>query len=367
MIKKPNNVIPNYNNTTFSARVSKVILNDKDYPQLFDEYGKWDSLGVIFFDEIKNSEPEFIKENIAYPLLPNIKNYPLQNEIVYIFRLSSIDTQGNPSAVINYYISPLNIWNNIHHNALPNNVFPTEFKLGFTFKEKDYINTLQPYEGDIIFEGRNGNSIRFGSTTNHTLWEGTEGSPILILVNSNFTQQNDKWEPKIENINKDESSIWLTSNQKIPIEVASKSYKSYTEQPISPKEYNSNQIILNSNRIIINSKKDNILLTSIKTVNINSKKSVNIDSPKLIIDSSNIYLGNKTASEPLLLGNKTIDLLNKVLTALQELCATLPSVGTPIPYTPNTAVAQSSAKLTGLLTSLIPTLSTLKSKQNFTI
>lgn len=367
MIKKPINNLSNNNNISFSARVSKVILNDKDHPQLFDEYGKWDSLGVIFFDEIKNSEPKFIKENIAYPLWPNIKNYPLQNEIVYIFRLPSIDSQGNPGDVINYYLSPLNIWNNIHHNALPNNIFPTEFKLGFTFKEKEDINTLQPYEGDIIYEGRNGNSIRFGSNTNSTIWEGKEGSPILILTNNNFIKQNNKWEPKIENINKDESSVWLTSDQKIPIEAASKSYRSYTEQPISPKEYNNSQIILNSDRILINSKKDHILLTSVKTINLNSKLSINVDSPKLIVDSSKIYLGNKTASEPLLLGNKTIDLLNKVLTALQELCTVLPSVGTPVPYTPNTAVAQSSAKLTGLLTSLIPTLSTLKSKQNFTI
>jgi hypothetical protein len=45
----------------------------------------------------------------------------------------------------------------------------TDIELGETFNENNVLNNrpLLPYEGDIIYEGRFGNSIRFGSTVNN--------------------------------------------------------------------------------------------------------------------------------------------------------------------------------------------------------
>ena len=37
-------------------------------------------------------------------------------------------------------------------------------RVGDTFTTKQYIYPLRPYEGDVIQEGRWGNSIRLGST-----------------------------------------------------------------------------------------------------------------------------------------------------------------------------------------------------------
>ena len=96
-------------------------------------------------------------------------------------------------------------------------------------------------------------------------------------------------------------------------------------------------------------------------------KGFNFDTDKnFIINSKQIKLGNKDATEPLLLGNKTITLLQQVLTSLQALTNALPTVGTPVPFSPNVAVASAAANLSATLAQLIPQLESLKSKQNFT-
>jgi hypothetical protein len=55
------------------------------------------------------------------------------------------------------------------------------------FVEKGNIHPLLPFEGDIIYEGRWGNSLRFGSTTKtsgsyQNNWSsfGEKGDPILF-------------------------------------------------------------------------------------------------------------------------------------------------------------------------------------------
>ena len=378
----------------FSARVKKIILDDKNYSDLFKEFGEWNSIGLIFFEDVKNPNSVFEKQNFAFPLFPNYKNYPLENEIVFIIKLASTDIQNNPYNITYYYFTPINLWNSVHHNGLPDNIYSENFQsdyqqteagsvrrvkdqgtdidLGFVFKEKSSIKSLQPFEGDVIQEGRFGNSIRFGSTSKgniKNIWSdsGENGSPILILRNGQFEDNTDPWIPIVEDINKDLSNIYLTSTQKIPIKVSSDSYKSYKNQPISTKEYNKSQVIISSGRLLFNSKEDSILFSSKKTINLNAVESVNIDTKEFIIDSNKIYLGKNSATEPLILGNKMVKLLQKLFTGLTELCATLNTVGTPIPYAPNVAVIQSAAKMSSTLGQLIGELQQTTSKNNYTI
>ncbi len=126
----------------------------------------------------------------ATPLFPNIKNYPLVNETVYLLSFPTGEYSNNPGKVKYYYLSPVNIWNNPQVNPTPNqsestqggnqnknlneieagspNISTTQqttkFKPGTYFKEKSNIFPLYPFEGDVIVEGRFGNSLRFGST-----------------------------------------------------------------------------------------------------------------------------------------------------------------------------------------------------------
>jgi hypothetical protein len=98
--------------------------------------------------------------------------------------------------------------------------------LGYTFEENAEIKDLQPFEGDTIIQARFGQSIRFGSTvsvlSNDNTWsknnEDTNGDPITIITNrqGNRVVRN-KFDSIVEDINKDGSSIYMTSTQEIDI------------------------------------------------------------------------------------------------------------------------------------------------------
>ena len=280
----------------FTGRVRYCILDDKTYPNVFKNFGEWSSIGGIFFSKINAPNPnkDFSTDNFAKPLFPNNKTFPLINEIVYIIALPNSNIQSNVGSLDYYYFQPVNIWTSTHHNAIPdpinNTSLPpsqqqdyqqtsggtvrrvtdggTEIDLGKTFKEKINIKNIQPFEGDIINEGRWGQSFRFGSTVNNSAipnpWSrtGNNGDPILILRTGQYSDGKDPWIPQVEDINKDISPIYATSTQNIPIEVSSKNYNSYNNAPTSPDKFAGEQIILNSGRLLFNTKTDSILFSS---------------------------------------------------------------------------------------------------------
>ena len=358
----------------FTGRVRYCMLDDKTYPNVFKNFGEWSSIGGIFFSKINAPNPnkDFSTDNFAKPLFPNNKTFPLINEIVYIIALPNSNIQSNVGSLDYYYFQPVNIWNSTHHNAIPdpinNTSLPpsqqqdyqqtsggtvrrvtdggTEINLGKTFKEKINIKNIQPFEGDIINEGRWGQSFRFGSTVNNSAipnpWSrtGNNGDPILILRNGQYSDGKDPWIPQVEDINKDISPIYATSTQNIPIQVSSKNYNSYNNAPTSPDKFAGEQIILNSGRLLFNTKTDSILFSSKKTINLNSVESVNIDSPTFIANSKNIFLGDKNATEPVILGDTFLNDLRQLLTQLITLSTALQSpIGTPGPSAPNLIIA----------------------------
>lgn len=374
------------------GRVTDIILEGDDYK----------SIGSIRFvgvdttpSDISNINPQ---ANLmkAKPLLPNIKNYPLVNELVLIFRLPDIGIKATTASKSLYYLNILSLWNHPHHNALPfleGNLQPTQQKsysqvelgspvittnqptkifLGKTFKEKNTINPLLPFEGDVIYEGRWGNSIRFGSTVqnkpNNWSTTGNNGDPILILRNGQGPDKGNGYEYITEDINTDLGSIYFGSTQQIPLEASSTSYVSYkTNPPTIPNQYEGKQIIVNSGRLVFNSNEDHILLSSNKSVNLNAVESINIDTPTTVIQSNNVYLGSKNANEPLLLGNQTINLLNQLITNLSgfmTVCSTV--VSTP-PGTPLIQLNIAATQVNSSLSALQANLESLKSKYNYTV
>lgn len=385
----------------FPARVNYTILNDYEYPEIFKEYGEWNSIGCIFFssNKISTNSKVINKGNFAKPLFPNYKIFPLKNELVYVTLFTNENSQSNLSDSSYYYFQPINLWNSSHHNALPdpftndsnftfqNNdyllsetgntrktsvAFP-EIDLGKTFKEKNNIKPLQPFEGDVIHEGRWGQSIRFGSTVKslNVPWsqEGNNGDPITIIRNSQHNDNKEAWIPQVEDINKDTSSIYLTSNQVIPIEVASKDYKSYKSPPTNPEKYMGAQIILESGRLMFNSREDSILLSAKKSINLNTQKSVNIDvKEEFIVNSPKVLLGDKNANESVILGDKFLNDLKKLLTDIISLSTALQSpIGTPTPFVPNIAVNIEAVKVQTTSQSILNQIEKYKSKTSKTV
>lgn len=182
----------------------------------------------------------------AAPLFTNFQKYPVINEIVMIVPGPSLEmNKGNPKSVRAYYLTVTSIWSNIQHNAFPdlkfleskqiknqpsnksvseglNNPFdaPEELNFGETFEENEKIRSLLPSEGDLLVEGRFGNSIRVGSSapnqTPRNDWstESENGKPVILIRNGQKDEvSNNPWDPIFEDINKDGSSIYMLSDQ----------------------------------------------------------------------------------------------------------------------------------------------------------
>jgi len=358
------NGAPNSSETTTSARVISIILDDT-HP-LFNDFGQWDSIGTIFYDSIESPTPYLpIKdpqsESLSYyptakPLFPQYKALPLINEIVVLIEGPSLDSVTSTSAKNEYYISVVNLWNSQQQNVLPDQIYnqylsnnqtkttqevaagspqienstDLTVNIGDTFVTKKYIYPLRPYEGDVIQEGRWGNSIRLGSTVtgSSNLWSniGNNGDPITLIRNGQYNTIQEPGEYILEDINLDDSSIYLTSNQQIPLEIASSNnYLSYPiNPPTLPSEYDGKQIILNSGRLVLNSYLDHILLSSQKSINLNTQLSVNIDArSEFIVQTPSVYLGDTQNAQPLVLGNDLVDLLTDLVSDIDSLATSL--------------------------------------------
>jgi hypothetical protein len=376
-----------------AVRVSSIVL-DENHPR-FKELGEWNALGAVEYVDIVNPLPSESLP-VAFPLLGNNKTLPLINEVIYLLNLPDTGIGEISSNFKKYYIDVVSLWNHPHHNAFPTdpNILPpsqqkdytqtqignvrrvtdqsTEIFLGKTFIERSNIHPLLPFEGDNIIEGRWGNSIRIGSTVPNTPnnWSstGSSGDPIVIIRNGQGIQTEEGWIPTVEDINNDESSIYFTSTQKIPLNASSTNYFSYKNNPPQlPNQYAGKQVIINSGRIVFNTTQDHILLSSNKTVNLNAIEGVNIDTPTVVFQSRNVFIGSKNATEPLLLGNQTVELLNQLISNLAsfaQICSTL--VSTP-PGTPLGPLNVVSTQLASSLNALQANLNNIKSKYNYTV
>jgi len=396
------------NNIFFAARVINIILDENS--NNFEKLGGWNALGAIEYDPI--IVPTGEKSNIfpvAYPFSPNLKNYPLINEIIYIMQFPNQNIGNTNAAQTSYYLNNISIWNHPHHNAYPSKANEPSYPqqkdyietqagsakvvtdrnkqifLGKTFKERSNVHPLLPFEGDVIQEGRWGNSIRFGSTvagspsptiTNNWSESGINGDPITIIRNGQGERTEEGWIPIIEDINEDNSSIYLTSTQKVPLKATSTSYTSYNNStaPDLPNEFSGRQILLNSGRLVFSAGNDHILLSAAKSINLNSQNSVNIDTNDFIVQSrGNVYLGSYSATEPLLKGNLTVNVLQNLITAVKQLndtfknLQTQPVVSLGQPVSLDMKMRLASITLNTTLIDIEKQLKDLTSKNNFTI
>jgi hypothetical protein len=368
-------------NTSFlRVRVIDIVLNNT-HPK-FPDVGEWNGIGTIYFEPLDGRS---ITINYAYPIFPQIKMHPLVNEVVLLAGIPSKFVEGEQNTdTVYYYFPPIGIWNHPHHNAYPaivdyskleeeqsndydfvNGAYvrridddPTGINLNFTkyanpsqdtFVEKADVHPLLPFNGDIIYEGRWGNSLRFGSTiipptntqssiNNNWSVTGSNGDPITILRNgqpSNVTDEG--WLPITENLSTDLSSIYLTSYQKIPFSIANENFISYTTPPTTPAQYLNPQIILNSDRVVINAKNDSVLISGQNSVGLSSNGSINLESTSEInIASKLTRLGSKNANQSVLRGDETIAYLKILITELQNMAEALKVVqdwpgGAPTP------------------------------------
>lgn len=313
------------------VRVIDVIL-DESHPE-YEKYGRSQCIGGIKYApidrKVDTKDPTTLP--IAFPLNATYKTLPLVNEIVLMVFApdDKLTSYKNPSTTSSqaYYTSVVSIWNHPHHNATPDEK-ETKEGLGNEFKELNSINPLQPFPGDTLIEGRHGQSIRFSGAKhfeNIFTNQSNDGQPFTILSNGQKQVGNGS-DHITEDINEDDSSIYLLSNQIVPLKQARDKTKAWKKAPIKADAYQGSQVIINGGRLYFNSKEESTLFSTKEAFGVTSK-TVSLDAKDYIaLDAEKIYLGGKALVEeyePVLLGESTEQFFSELLNSLQDLAKDL--------------------------------------------
>lgn len=228
--------------------VNSVVINEDD--------GSVDEIIAYIPDRARNVK--------VYPAAKNITVLPLVNE--YILCVQKRETgwvyldviSNNTSIISNSKAGDINIIDASGNITFGTNYIPND------------LPSLKKYEGDVLMQGRFGNSIRLGSkhAENSNEWnlDGADGTPIICVRNGKGDQ---------ESLSNDNSFLYLTSDQSLPIE--NESYSTYER----PDRYVGSQAVIGADRIVFYSKDDNIILSSKRDVGIKTDK-WNIDITTLL-------------------------------------------------------------------------------------
>jgi hypothetical protein len=362
-----------------AGRVYGVVTTENTpTAAMFRKVGGFNAIGTIFYLNYNESigvvgsmDDTFLDNcSIAKPISSQIANYPVLHELVNILSLPSSDTQQSPGSTFPYY-TLINLWNSVQQNAQPANI---NANLGITFVENSNIRSLLPFEGDYIIQGRQGGSIRFSSTTklfsDKNEWSsiGNEDSPITIITNGL------KFDPKknyyVEQINKDNSSLYLTSTQQLPLQTDRTGVLNPLTNPIDASKYFNAQAILNSDRIVLNSKKDEVMIFAKTNVEISTKNIINLNAgDRVHLNGGRIFLGtlnNQLPTENIVLGGKLHDLLLDLMDTIHQFGTDIASaIGSP-EGTPATDIISAANSLCNSINNIEKNLEGILSQQNFT-
>ena len=265
---------------TEAFEVSEVIL---------DNVRDFGAVRGTFVDDPEQSTVT----DLVLPLMPNIMHIPVVGEHVVVIEYNQ---QLYYTGIINRNNSP-NVNDRLGTAGFvePNTVY------GKTFKQNSKVRRLAANEGDITIEGRFGNSIRLGSNTKN-------GTPNIKIRAGQDPQYDNVNILAKENINKDASSIYLSTNE--PVSIFNPSFPN--------KRVDGKSIVLNSDKLFFNGNNGD--------VNIRASKDVIIEGESVIINAKKgqtIKMGDPRAPMlPTVNGQKLFELfvgLMKLLTAVPKL------------------------------------------------
>jgi len=346
------NVLSSQGKNNFSSapslqvgRVYGVVTTENTPSEaMFKKAGGFNSIGSIFYLDYNSAKnvtgtgDEFLNLcSIARPMSPQFQYYPVLGELVALLDAPSPDTQRSLNSTSNqkYYTSVVNLWNNNQQNSQPAD---DSDNLGITFIENPNIKSLLSFEGDHVVQGRQGNALRFSSTTklyndlNEWSSVGNDDSPITIL--SNGFAYNPKEKFHVEKINQDASSIYLTSTQQLSLQTDRTGVLNPLTKPIDTSKYFNAQVVINSDRVVLNSKRDEVMIFAKSNIELNTKNIINLNANERVhLNSNTVFLGtvnNSLPTEPLVLGDKLNTLLETLLDSLYSFGNALSSVvGSP--------------------------------------
>lgn len=241
----------------FSGQVLDICLDQtSELYQSVSDIGKIRFRGIGAGSQLTARYEEDV-EAIAFPLDRSIVRYPIPGEMVMLYvssgdvDLATVYGSEKPAPTV-YYSLIVAASKNVTYNSNPNFVgdqftiaqdrvvsqkeaeqrFDNKVRDISSFKQTDnkvkIFKQLKPFEGDFILQGRFGNTIRFGSTSTaaDTPWSkpqsrsGVSGDPIMVLRVDRENTVNTADMFTEENVNIDDSSIYLCSSQKIDVSLS---------------------------------------------------------------------------------------------------------------------------------------------------
>jgi hypothetical protein len=360
-----------------AAEVKEVIYTD-DNPNLV--YG----VKVKVLDDKPAADEESVTVQTAVPLNYNVVRIPIVGEVVLVLKAPSSFSTSIRQTQSLYYIDIVSLQSSIHNNALPtvskftststqtnnynevsagNTNKEEEVKVDPNFSENPTVKPLQHYIGDVIFEGRYGQSIRFSTTPasgNFKIqpkWSGGPASaPITIFRNSKQGIDTKQINDFItEDFTNEENIIVQASGQNIQFEQASGITTSIDSKKISSwKDENwgtTPQTLISSGRLVFNSTQKEIIAFAKNGIGLSSETVIAIDAKDNVsINATKIELGTD-ADEPIILGNKWKEWAEKLIDDLGKVIVITPAgPSQPLSASPQwPAIAAYKGKIPALL------------------
>ena len=269
------------------------------------------------------------EENRYYPIFRGIVDVPVVGDPVLLCTIGGVQ----------YYLGPLNTANNPNFNIDHLNKMESKksgkkakitnrevMGLSKNFKKLASVSRLQKLfksklddpsktsktlgeiHGDMIIEGRHGNSIRIGSRNVNpyiiisnarvpsSIVEGAADGSILAMIENGTIRQHFNTDKKKEGediiLNPwTLASDTIEENERLMSTLVSDVNDGGDATEIIY-DYVNNQLFQNSERVTINSRTESIFLSSFKNIHIGAGNSLTISvSNETVIESKNIFLG----------------------------------------------------------------------------
>jgi hypothetical protein len=368
------------------AVVIDVVVNDTHPEYAMDGY----NVGAIKFRSLTTDQYRAdALLNWAFPLETNLSEYPLPDEIVIVFaslnRFYYTRKINTTNRVTTHAISGLNAElsepqsqnrkaGDLDKTAANPIVVGANTAPSTGFIDDPKLYRLRHDVGDLVFEGRSGQSIRFGVARKQgVLFKSLESdqAPNLLLR----VGQSPSATPSVatqfglvtEDINSDRSSIWMVTDQSIPLKFATESSGVHRASILKfPQKLDGNQIVINSDRIVLNAKKTKLLgfavdgihwttssdftvdadrdylstITGSKVLKIG--KNFKVTAGKVSVIAPKVHLGTEGSTDhPTVCGDSLAEFLGHLITALTAgpIVVTTASPGSPSPLSPTILAA----------------------------
>jgi|TARA_X000001388_G_scaffold76500_1_gene74024 hypothetical protein len=308
-----------------------------------------------------------------YPLLRGIVDTPVAGDSVFLidglagqdYYLGPLNSLNHPNFTPDPLNSPSSV--NINDNSsvskksksnIPANYKITNVKRLSTLRNKklddpngdrkgeDGSIAKEETFGDMIFEGRYGNSIRLGFRDTNPLIiisngrnsdavseRVVDGTFISMTTLGSLYENFGQFTLGSDSVDNNPRLV-AGGNESEETQKFNYEYGNQDGTPIL-----ASQLFINSDKITFNSRKDNITLSSFKNIDVGAGNNLTINTKNYTsIESSNIYLGKQAQqqNEPMVLGNQLKIIFDKLLSIIEGSKMTGCIAGLSGPLDPNT-------------------------------